>query len=132
MQTSLINRKLSLWLGLLLTLPTAIFIMASVFKYETGWPLLYDAIAPTLENWGIRESPGWNINLLILFGPVLALILNFFAVVIINGLADKDQWQLNFCIKKYRANIIISITALLVLTVLFVYLIGEHCCNGIN
>jgi len=61
--------------GVLLTLPTLYFIFISVMKYVFGWDYLFDAATPTPEGLGIKESFGWNITLLILFGPVLALVI---------------------------------------------------------
>ena len=54
--------------ALLLALPTT-YVLISILKY--GWEIdgPFDSSAPLLERMGIKESPGWNINLLILFGP---------------------------------------------------------------
>ncbi len=75
------NHNMNFLAGLLLSLPTAYFIFINILKYELGYDYLYDSIRPALENWGIQESFGWKINLLILFGPVLALLLNVLSVL---------------------------------------------------
>ena len=68
-------------ISLVLALPTACFIAMAVLKYELGVNGPFDAIAPLLESWGIRDSLGWNINLLILFGPLLAFFLKIFQLL---------------------------------------------------
>lgn len=59
-------------LSLLLALPTAYLICISILKYAMGIDAPFDSIAPLLEQMGIKETIGWNINLLILFGPMVA------------------------------------------------------------
>ena len=63
--------KLIFFVGLLLSVPTAYFILISGLKYELGYDYLFDGIRPTLESGGIQEPFGWNIGLLILF-PAIA------------------------------------------------------------
>ena len=64
------------FIALLLTIPTAYFIVASLLKYNFGIDGPYDVVYPLLQQMGINNSLGWNINLLILFGPVLALLVS--------------------------------------------------------
>ncbi len=84
MKTNVIKVNRVLWIGALLILPTAYFIFISILKYGFGIPALFDSSQPLLENLGIKESPGFNINLLILFGPLVAMLLNLFAILKIN------------------------------------------------
>jgi hypothetical protein len=65
----------------LLTLSTLYFFFISVVKFHVGAPYIFDAATPFLESTGISEPPGLNVNLLLIFGPVLALLLNLFAVL---------------------------------------------------
>lgn len=127
MQILLMNRRLSFWIGVLLSFPAAYFIGISVLKYGLGFRALFDAATPVLEIMGIKESLGWNINLLILLGPLVALTWNFFSFVKIKWHNEKEQWQLNCSIHKHWLNIVVAGMSFMVLLVLFTYLIGENC-----
>jgi len=76
-----VKQKPGFFIGSLLSLPTLFFFPMSMLKFQLGSPYLFDAATPFLESTGISEPPGLNINLLILFGPVLALLLILFAML---------------------------------------------------
>ncbi len=90
-----------------------------------GVPALWQPINAIFEK-SANKHFGWNINLLILFGPVLALLLNFFSIVKIQMRNDKEQLHLNLSIRKHWINIAVAATAALVLASLFAYLIAEN------
>jgi hypothetical protein len=75
------KQKWFAWAALLLLSPTAYFIGANILKEVFGEAGPYNAIKPFLQQAGIRGSFGWNINLLILIGPVMALVLTIFQVL---------------------------------------------------
>lgn len=56
-------------IGLLLTIPCLYLILISILKYVVGLPLLFDAGQSITAISEIKEMIGWDINLLILFGP---------------------------------------------------------------
>ena len=89
-------------LSLLLALPTAYFICISILKYEIGIDVPFDSVAPLLEQMGIKETVGWNINLLILFGPIVAFLLTVFQVLKIDWQFTKEQFIFHFTVKKRR------------------------------
>jgi len=96
------------WLSataLLLALPTAYFILISVLKYMFGVDGPFDSMQPTLEQLGIKESLGLNINLLILFGPVIALIIAAAQVLKIQFQFTKDQFDFHIQVKHIRGRI---------------------------
>ena len=113
--------------GLLLALPAAYFILVAILKYWLKINEPFDTIQPVLERWGIKESLGWNINLLILFGPVLALLLTFFQVVQLEWRFNKEEFLLNFTIKKRWFPLLITVLSAGLLAILFFYLVGENC-----
>ncbi len=114
-------------IGLLLTLPTAYFILISLFKYAFGWPALFDTAQPLLESWGIQDSPGWNINLLILFGPLVAFFLNLSRILSISRTVSKTDVQVHLNIRKYSGSwVVVAISALCLLAI-FAYGFGENC-----
>jgi uncharacterized integral membrane protein len=114
------------WLNavsVLLVLPATYFVLISILKYGLGIDGPFDAAQPMLESLGIQDSLGWNINLLILFGPLLALL--FSVLQVLHFTAEKFDFRVSI-LKRWLP---LSITGLsvLVLGVLFIYLVGENC-----
>jgi hypothetical protein len=114
-------------LALLLALPTAWFILIAVLKYGLGIDGPFDSLPPTLESWGIKESLGWNINLLILFGPVLAFLLGIFQVLAVGFRFDKHEWVLHFTVQKKWFPLLVTAFSIGLLAILFIYMLGENC-----
>lgn len=118
------------WLNffaLLLALPTAYFILIASLKFEMNINGPYDSIAPFLESTGIRESVGWNINLLILFGPLLAALIAIAQVLNFQMNWNADSYRFNFSIRKKWLPISIAAFSGLLMTVLFIYGFVENC-----
>jgi hypothetical protein len=113
--------------GLLLILPAAYFIIISVLKYSLKIDAPFDASQPFLERMGIKEPFGWNINLLILTGPVLAIVLTIFQVLKIEWHFAKEQLYFHIIIQKKWFPILVSALGISVMAVLFLYLVGENC-----
>ena len=118
------------WLSaaaLLLALPTAYFILISVLKYIFGVDGPFDSMQPALEQLGIKESLGWNINLLILFGPVIALIIAATQVLKIQFHFTKEQFDFHVQIRKHWFALFVAVLSAGLLAILFLYLAGENC-----
>jgi hypothetical protein len=113
--------------GLLLVLPTTYFICISVLKYGLNINEPFDSSAPLLERWGIKESLGWNINLLILLGPIAGFLLTIFQVLIIKWQFTKEHFQFQFTIKKRWFPILVAAFSVSLMAILFFYLLGENC-----
>ena len=114
-------------LGLILAIPTAYFIFISVLKYQFGINNPFDILQPSLERMGIKNAIGWNINLLILFGPVLAFLLTVFQVLRINWEFTQQEFQFQFTIHKKWFPILVAAFSLGILAVLFAYGFAENC-----
>ena len=114
-------------IALLLVFPAAWVIFISVLKYGLGIGGPFDASAPFLESMGIKESLGWNINLLILLGPLAAILLTVLQVVGIEWQFTKEQFRFNITIHRKWVPVSIALFSGLVLATLFVYLLGENC-----
>ena len=113
-------------IALLLALPTAYFILIALLKYGLGIDGPFDSAQPFLEKLGIKESLGWNINLLILFGPVIALFISVFQVLSVEWHFTKDQFQFNVTIQRKGFPIFVALLSILLLGILFVYFLGEN------
>ena len=122
-----INRKWAIALGTLLAFPTAYFILISLLKYGPGSSYLFDSAQPLLERLGIKESLGMNINLLILFGPLVALALNLLSVLRIEWYNEKENFSLRLSIQKHWWNMVLVIVSCVLLATLFIYALGENC-----
>ena len=127
MKPNVINTNIVFWIGTLLTLPTAYFIFISLLKYGLGIPSLLDSAQPVLERWGSKESLGFNINFLILFGPMIALFLNLFAVLKIEWYNQRENFSVRFYIEKHWWNMVLVIFSGILLATLFIYALGENC-----
>jgi hypothetical protein len=117
------------WLNvipLFLALPTAYFILISILKYTLNVPGPFDNATPFLERMGIKESIGWNINLLILFGPLIAFLITIFRVLRINWQFSKEQFDFHIAIRKKWFPLFILVFSGFILLTLFIYLVGEN------
>lgn len=126
MTKQILNRRIALIGGALLVLLACFFVLEALLNYGLGYPALWQLIAPIFDKAGIRQL-GWNINLLILFGLILAIVWNFFSVVQIKWSNEKERIQLNLSILKHWSNIAVDMVSLMILAILFAYLIGENC-----
>lgn len=114
-------------IALLLALPTAYFILISVSKYNLGIDGPFDSAWPFLESMGIKEGFGWNINLLIVFGPPVAVLLCIFQIVDIRLHFTKEEFQFHLTVqKKWLPLLVVTFSAGLLAT-LFFYMLGENC-----
>jgi len=113
--------------SLFLALPTAYFLSISVLKYEMGIDAPFDAIAPFLERMGIKETLGWNINLLILLGPLVAFALSIFQVLKIKFQFTQNHFLFQFILKKRWLPVLVAAFSVSLLAILFIYLVGENC-----
>ena len=121
------KQKWFTWAALLLLFPTAYFIGANILKEIFGEAGPYDAIDPFLQRAGIRESFGWNINLLILFAPVMALVLTIFQVLQIKWSFTKERFDFHFSIRKRWFPLLVAAFSVSLLAILLLYLAGENC-----
>jgi len=113
-------------LALTLVLPTLYFMIISVLKFELNVNGPYDAITPFLESTGIKESFGWNINLLILLGPVFAAFIAAWQTIHMAWQFSREQFQFQFTIRKKSFALFILFLSGLVLASLLIYLVLEN------
>lgn len=127
MQTKYAKPNLITIAALLLVMPTAFFITISILKYQLNINAPYDAVNPLLLSLGIAKPLGWNINLLILFGPAIALLLTFFQVIKIKWDMGHDDFLLAISIQKRWWPLVIIVLNTGILSFLFLYFLGENC-----
>ena len=112
--------------ALLLALPTGYFILINLLN-EIGIADPYNASQPLLENLGIRQSLGWNINLLISFGPIIALIISVFQVLKIKFHFSKEQIDFSARLQLKWFPLLVAALSAGLLAILFIYLFAENC-----
>ncbi len=125
MKTNTFNKNWLTGAGLLLALPTTIFICFGIL-YELGISGPVNTIEPYMNRWGGDEPLGWNINLLILFGPVLAFLFTVFQVLKIEWYTGKEEIRLNFTLRKRWFPLGVSVLSVGVLAFLFLYFLVEN------
>ncbi|MEI9811030.1 MAG: hypothetical protein WDO16_25855 [Bacteroidota bacterium] len=123
---SLLRSNWQSGLAFLLAIPTAWFVFINILN-ERGFNGPYKASQPILENLGIKESLGLNINLLILFGPVAACFLTLAQVVKIECLFTDRHFHFHFAIRKRWFPILTGAFSLVLMAILSFYLFGENC-----
>ena len=110
----------------LLAFPTVYFIIANLLN-EIGIAGPYNLIGSFVESTGGREPLGWNINLLILCGPILAILLTIFQFVKIEFHFSKEEFLVHFSIQKRWFPILVTAVSGAVLASIFFYMLGENC-----
>jgi hypothetical protein len=126
MKSATIKNKMLTVLALLLVIPAAYFILVNVLN-ELGIAGPYNAVAPLVERMGGREPLGWNINLLIAFGPVVAFLLAILQVLKIEWEFTREDFRFHFTIRKRWFPILTGAFSLSLLAILSIYLFGENC-----
>jgi len=126
MRTQILKPTASAVIGLVLSSPAAYFFLVNILN-DMGLPGLYSAFEPLFRSMGSNEGLGFNLNLLIAFGPLIALLLNVNSVLSLNWASSKTDIKLDIQIEKRWSNWMIISLAGLCLLVLFFYLIGENC-----
>lgn len=117
------------WLNstaLLLLFPSLFFLIINLLKYGFGINGPYDASFPTLEWLGIEEGFGWNINLLIVFNPIIVVAIAAWQVLRVGLMNSREQLQFNITILKKPFPLFIIFLGGLILAGLSLYLIGEN------
>jgi hypothetical protein len=76
---------------------------------------------------GLQESLGWNVNLLILLGPIVALGLSIFQVLKIKSQFTQNQFQFQFILEKNWVPLTVAVFSSSLLGILFIYMVGENC-----
>jgi hypothetical protein len=127
MKTTIFKNDMLTTLALLLSLPTAYLILVAVLKYGLGIDGPFDAIQPTAEKWGIKESPGLNITSLILFGPVAAFVLAVFQFIKIESQSTREEWLFHVTVQRRWFPLLVAVFSMGLLSVLFLYMLGENC-----
>ena len=126
MKTITFKSNVQTIIAALLAFPTVYFIIANLLN-EVGIPGPYNLIGSFIERTGGKESIGWNINLLILCGPIAAILLTVFQFVKIEFYSSKEEFLLHFSVQKRWFPIVVTVMSVAVLASIFFYTIGENC-----
>ena len=111
--------------GLMLALPTAYFTGANLLN-ELGISGPYSIIDSFIQKSGGQQPLGWNINLLLVCGPLIALFISVFQVLIIEWNFTREQFQFNVIIQRKGLPLFVALFSLALLGTLFFYLLVEN------
>lgn len=125
MKAQILKPGISAVVGLFLTLPAVYFILINLLN-DAGITTLYGAAEPLLEKSGISKPFSW-INLLIVFGPLLALLLNVTSVLSVYWHVTKTIMNIQFHIEKRWGNFFVTGLSGSCLLIFFLYLFAENC-----
>ncbi len=121
------NQKWVIVLAAILVFPAAFFLIGSVLKFEAGIPVFYDMAEPLMLRMGLNEKLGFNINLLIAFGPIVALALTLFSLVRIKTVSRKDFFSMSVCFPGKGVLLYLALVSAFMMCFLLVYVVGENC-----
>ncbi|HEY3012537.1 MAG TPA: hypothetical protein VGJ36_07315 [Gemmatimonadales bacterium] len=110
--------------GLLLLIPVALYVSASLLKYAAGIPTLYDGLGffadPQQLSWYARLSP-----ILFLGGPLAAAALSLGAMVKLDLRRENDQVITTITFTPRLLNVAVAVMSMVLLAVLAGYLLAE-------
>jgi hypothetical protein len=125
LKITLLNAKRSAKIGFILVILPCLFLVAVLIKYFLHINLPSFSV---LEEWMSKKDQNLIIKmlfpLLLIGGPLLALIFNLLAILHFN--LDKKANELIITLKFKWFNIIVSLICLLILFCFFLYALGEN------
>jgi hypothetical protein len=113
-------------IALVLAFPAAWFILVNVLN-EVGISGPYHSSLPVFEQIGVKKSIGWNINLLILFGPIVACFLTALQILKIDRQFTERHFHFHFAIRRCWFPILVGALSMSLLAIISLYLFGENC-----
>jgi hypothetical protein len=107
----------------LLLLPSVLFVVANVLKYELGLPALAGALGPLAEPRGLAEVV---VSVVVLLGPVVAAIVALAPIVRLRWGRSSDVLEATLSLRYRRGNLVVAGIAFAVLAALGGYLLAEN------
>jgi len=113
--------------GVLLIFPAAYFFVSAFLNYYLHIPVFWKLIEPYFER-PENKSLGMNANLLIAFGPVIAILLNLRHVLRFKlKKNENERLELAAYIQLNSIHWVVIAGGMASIGVLFTYLAGENC-----
>ncbi|MCW3108171.1 MAG: hypothetical protein JWQ09_2677 [Segetibacter sp.] len=126
MKKIILIRPLALVSGAFLVLPSLYFIVSAWLNYGMGWPALWKVIEPVFDK-PENKTFGFNINVLILFGPLVAILINLPQVVHLHFSKSDEEVYVYLSASRFKYSWLIIAAGTFCLGTLFFYLIAENC-----
>jgi hypothetical protein len=123
------SRKIDPWFlaGALLVMPAIYFFTAAFLNYEMHLPFLWNLVAAWFDR-PQNKVLGWNANLLIAIGPLLAILLTLPGLLQFRLYRDEfDKWQLSALVALSSTRWLVVGAGVLLTGVMIAYLWGENC-----
>jgi transcriptional regulator with XRE-family HTH domain len=115
-------RTAALW-GAALALPCLLFVAVNLLKYGLGWGGPYDMLAASAARSGLASAFDWTAPLILLGGPLAAVLLNLRALVrprLQNGAVTALEYRLSL------ASLGVILAAGAAAAILSAYLVSEN------
>ncbi|HEX8278512.1 MAG TPA: hypothetical protein VF540_07445 [Segetibacter sp.] len=126
MENLFLTRPLAVTIGIFLLAPSLYFVASALLNYSFGFPPLWKFIEPIFDN-PANKSLGFNINILLLFGPLAAVIINLPQVIQLSFIKREGEAYIYLSVLKYPYSwIIVAVGAGCLATTLF-YMLTQHC-----
>ena len=125
MKTPLFATRWTFFAGILLAFPAAYFVSSAIMNYGLGIDWFWKPIEPIFEKPANRHF-GWNINLLIIFGPIIAVMINVLSLAFIRFEKVDDYFKIQIFIRRNWLNIMVLVIACGSLAAMFIYLFFEN------
>ncbi len=128
MQTTFTTARWPLMVGILLIFP-AFYLLTSTWLFNSlGISLPRQIVAPWLDPPCINGHFSFNINMLFIFGPVIAIVVNLRNLFVLYVLSSEEQLDVSASINKYSWSWIVVIVAMFCLAATGIHLITGNCC----
>ena len=124
MKSPLFQTPWTFFAGALLTFPGAYFVWSSILN-DIGIDWFWKPIAPIFDK-PANKHFGWNINIIIIFGPIIAIMINTLSLAYIQFEKADDYFKCQIFIRRNLLNILVLFIAGGSLLAMFMYLILEN------
>ncbi|CAN5488473.1 hypothetical protein BH10BAC3_BH10BAC3_08630 [soil metagenome] len=125
MKTPLLQTRWTFFAGALLAFPAAYFVSSAILNYGLGIDWFWKPIEPIFDNPDNKHF-GWNINMLIIFGPIIAVLINALSLAYFRFEKLDDFFKIEIYVKRNWLNIAVLVIAGITLASIFVYQFFEN------
>jgi|SRR6516225_7922294 hypothetical protein len=110
--------------GLALLVPASYFSLTLLVRLLFGSSLRYYAIAPAFQQHAFE--PSFHMSQLILYGPLLAILINVMTVWQVRIRPRGKDWEIGFCYRSFWLNTAIALQGFLLFFFMLMYLLVQH------
>jgi len=125
MKSPMLQTRWTFFAGVLLAFPAAYFVSSAIMNYGFGIDWFWKPIEPIFDK-PANKHLGWNINILIVFGPMIAVLINVLSLAFIRFEKVDDYFKFQLFIRRNWLNLAVLAIAGYSLLAMFVYIFFEN------